>query len=296
MKCFFISPIGQPDTKTRQRSDEVIKYILNPVLSSTEYTLIRGDEMPKPSLITLDIIPEIIHSELVIADLTDHNPNVFYELAIRHSHRKPAILLIQEDQTIPFDISDMRVIPYRLDLKGAEKAKNLISAQLKEIISNPNDSYNPISVSEQIYALNTNPKSSETDKQFGQILSLLYTLSSEFQTIIDTETNAKEKLNDTKELSTEFFPLFFETLHMLDEYIIENMNLITEEVRIAQIPSDDSNYRCFTCEQPIEDTTWIDWLNQFEQASQNLAHMQANLIATRKQGFMLRKLITFNSK
>jgi hypothetical protein len=70
----------------------------------------RADTITEGGTITTQIIQRVVGDDLVVADLTDHNPNVFYELAIRHVTRKPLILLIQKEQTIPFDLAGSRVI------------------------------------------------------------------------------------------------------------------------------------------------------------------------------------------
>jgi CheY-like chemotaxis protein len=68
-----------------------------------------------------------------LADLTDQNPNVFYELAIRHTTGKPVIHVVDAAQKLPFDIADLRAIPVVLDLDGVDTAKASITAQTKEI-------------------------------------------------------------------------------------------------------------------------------------------------------------------
>ena len=64
--------------------------------------------MANSGLITKAIIEQIITADLVIADLTGNNPNVFYELAIRHSYRKPTIQIVKGEIDIPFDVANMR--------------------------------------------------------------------------------------------------------------------------------------------------------------------------------------------
>ena len=59
---------------------------------------------PRPGLITAQVIQNLVEWELVIADLSEHNPNVFYELAVRHALKKPIVQLIQAGQKIPFDV------------------------------------------------------------------------------------------------------------------------------------------------------------------------------------------------
>lgn len=87
--------------------------------------------MANSGLITKAIIEQIITADLVIADLTGINPNVFYELAIRHSYRKPAIQIIKGKLDIPFDISNMRTILYETTLSGADAAKKELHSMIK---------------------------------------------------------------------------------------------------------------------------------------------------------------------
>ena len=97
-RCFVIAPIGEASTPTRERSDKILKHIIKPVVQAAGYIVKRADEIDHPGMITSQIIAHIINDDLVIADLTDQNPNVFYELAIRHAIHKPFIHLSQNNQ------------------------------------------------------------------------------------------------------------------------------------------------------------------------------------------------------
>jgi hypothetical protein len=61
-------------------------------------------------MISEQVIQYLLHSALVIADLSFHNPNVFYELAIRHMIGKPTVHIIRKEDPIPFDLKDFRTI------------------------------------------------------------------------------------------------------------------------------------------------------------------------------------------
>jgi hypothetical protein len=92
---------------------------------------------------------------LVIADLTGSNPNVFYELAIRHAIRKPLVQIIQKDEKIPFDVAGMRTIPVdHRDLDSLQEAKTEIEKQIHSILKRkPEEIESPISVSVELQAL-----------------------------------------------------------------------------------------------------------------------------------------------
>jgi hypothetical protein len=73
-----------------------------------------------------------------VADLTERNPNVFYELAIRHAIRKPLIQIIKSDEQIPFDVAGTRTIPVdHRDLDSVEFAKAEIVRQIDALNGRP---------------------------------------------------------------------------------------------------------------------------------------------------------------
>jgi hypothetical protein len=144
--CFVIAPIGDEGTDVRRRSDQILEHIIRPVVSEWGYSALRADKMPKPGLITSQVILQLIEADLVIADLTDHNPNVFYELAVRHAFRKPVIQLIQAGQGLPFDVAGLRTIfvDHR-DLDSAAACERELRKHIKEIRSGGDEADSPIS-------------------------------------------------------------------------------------------------------------------------------------------------------
>lgn len=144
--CFLICPIGGAGSEERKRSDMLLKYVLEPTCSELGYTISRADMMPKSGIITSQILTTIVDAPLVVADLTGGNPNVFYELALRHAVNKPYIQLIEENQIIPFDVSVVRTIKYNLgDLDAVERTKAELSKQI-EMINTGHKPDSPISI------------------------------------------------------------------------------------------------------------------------------------------------------
>lgn len=165
--CFMITPIGKEGSDVRKNADEVLDYIVNPICKEYGYSVVRADKMANSGLITKAIIEQIITADLVIADLTGNNPNVFYELAIRHSYRKPTIQIVKGEIDIPFDVANMRTISYETTLSGADVAKREIEATLKSI-EDGNSVHNP--VSEVSTLLNISANSTEEN---AEVLSTL---------------------------------------------------------------------------------------------------------------------------
>jgi len=146
--CFVISPIGKEESETRKRADQVLKHIITPAVKKYGYKPIRADEIDEPGIITSQVIQKIVDSDLVIADLSEKNPNVFYELAIRHAIKKPLIQIIRKDEVIPFDVAATRIIHFDIkDLDSVDNAKNEILKQIESIENGNSDFDNPISIS-----------------------------------------------------------------------------------------------------------------------------------------------------
>lgn len=113
--CFLVCPIGSDISPQRKHSDQALRHIIKPVLELAGFEEPhRADKISQSGNITRQIINHIRGDDLVIADLTGHNPNVFYELAIRHCTGKPFIQMIRKGENIPFDLGPMRTIFFDL--------------------------------------------------------------------------------------------------------------------------------------------------------------------------------------
>jgi len=131
-KCFVISPIGAPDSVHRRHADQVMDFIIRPALLDTMFDPYRADHTEAPGRISQQMFDAILDDDMLVAIMTFHNPNVFYEIAVAQSAARPLVLLIEEGHDIPFDVKDDRVITYSLntdklvDGMAAEKLRTAI--------------------------------------------------------------------------------------------------------------------------------------------------------------------------
>lgn len=127
--CFVLAPFGDESSDTRRRSDQVLRHIIRPALEPLGFVVSRADEISSPGSITSQIIARLMDADLVVADLTGHNPNVMYELGLRHAFGKPALHLAATAERLPFDITNFRTIlfDYR-DLDSVARARDAIRA------------------------------------------------------------------------------------------------------------------------------------------------------------------------
>jgi nucleoside 2-deoxyribosyltransferase len=154
--CFVLSPIGATGSETRKRSDAILGSIIEPAVRTHGYEPIRADRLPEPSTITKQVIDHIVSDDLVIADLTDSNPNVFYELGICHAIRKPVMLLMLDGQVAPFDLHEMRRIPiHHYDQDIVVKARNEVERQILFIEQRTSERlstlHSPVSIPRELF-------------------------------------------------------------------------------------------------------------------------------------------------
>jgi hypothetical protein len=81
-----------------------------PAVKEFNLRVVRADQIGKPGMIGKQVLQHILSSRLVIADLSFHNPNVFYELCLRHATRLPTVQIIRAAVPIPFDIEQYRTV------------------------------------------------------------------------------------------------------------------------------------------------------------------------------------------
>jgi len=135
--CFVLMPF---DPQYREVYAEVYK----PVCAENDLDCWRVDEIARPGSITRDIVEGIIDAEVVIADLTGQNPNVFYELGIAHSVGNKTIMTAQAIADVPFDIRSYRVLIYQQNIMGSRKLADDLDKAIKELLAALDRTSNPV--------------------------------------------------------------------------------------------------------------------------------------------------------
>jgi tetratricopeptide (TPR) repeat protein len=139
-RCFVIMPFGKKldAAHVEVNFDEVYEKFIKPSVEADGLKCIRCDEVDEAGNIHKRMFQLIWQADVAIADVSILNPNVFYELGIRHALRKAVTIIIRnKNATLPFNIVNMNAIQYDFaDGKGDEEARtrirNAISTGLKE--------------------------------------------------------------------------------------------------------------------------------------------------------------------
>jgi Nucleoside 2-deoxyribosyltransferase len=104
--------------------------VIEPITKDFGVESTRADETFGPGFIMADMMRQIEQSDLVIAEITPNNPNVFYEVGYAHALKKPTILIAEKGKQLPFDVSGFRTLFYENSIAGKER----IEAGLREHI------------------------------------------------------------------------------------------------------------------------------------------------------------------
>lgn len=123
---------------------DVYKYLISDALESAGYTVKRADDIKSQNNIIGDIVEGIVTSDLIVADLTGENPNVYYELGLAHALNKKVILLTQEIEELPFDLRSYRVISYSTHFAKMNQAKEELTELASKAFNNTLSFGNPV--------------------------------------------------------------------------------------------------------------------------------------------------------
>lgn len=154
MRCFVIMPFGSAsqDPERKRKLDQIYLNWIKPTVESVNIpgseaeNLIchRADMEVSSGDIITNIIEHLVTSDVVIADLTGQNPNVFYELGVRHSVRNSTILISENIDDIPFDLRGLRAIAYRYDPEHMLQFRNALKNALVATVSQSQVIDNPV--------------------------------------------------------------------------------------------------------------------------------------------------------
>jgi len=143
--CYVIMPFSATSScKTRQWT-WIYKNIFKKAIESAGLDYECKRSTATRGSIIKGIIKDLDESWVVLADLTDKNPNIFYELGIRHSLHPKTILVAQRRTDIPFDLRGYASHIYKWDTEiGRRKFGNKIKSLLQEIGQAPERPDSPV--------------------------------------------------------------------------------------------------------------------------------------------------------
>jgi hypothetical protein len=140
---FVIMPFSSTPTCTEAQWTEIYENVFKPAIEECGYLCERA--MPKVGSLINSIVDKLRLARIVLADVTDRNPNVFYELGVRHALSKRTIIITQDSSHIPSDLRGYWFIQYGTSPGLVTKFKRDIKAIVAGIESTPDKSDSPVS-------------------------------------------------------------------------------------------------------------------------------------------------------
>jgi hypothetical protein len=144
--CFVLMPFGRKTDAAGRTTDfdAVYREIIAPAVNAAELDPIRADEEKIGGAIHKPMFERLMLCNYAIADITGANPNVYYELGIRHAMRpRSTVILFAAGTILPFDIALLRGIPYQTNDQGVPSnpaaCSEAIARQLGAAKDNPHD-------------------------------------------------------------------------------------------------------------------------------------------------------------
>lgn len=174
--CFVLMPFDEG-------MNAVYEHGIKPLVESLGIHCRRADEIYSAQGILGDIWESIQSAEFVIADLTNKNPNVMYELGLCHALWKRVILISQSKDDVPFDLRAWRVIWYDFTFAGSARLKDELQRAIEALHEDPvvESQLVPLPAGQRAVVREKQPLVSEwlrgeitswfTDKQYGYIRS-----------------------------------------------------------------------------------------------------------------------------
>ncbi len=135
--CFVLMPF-------KDELKDVYWKAIKPACEKAAYNSLRVDELKGVYNINRKIIRHIFSSSAIVADLTEWNPNVFYELGVAHAIDNKTIMIIQKQDKVPFDVHSYRCIQYEQTDKGLEELSDNIAEALLSIEEWRKEPANPV--------------------------------------------------------------------------------------------------------------------------------------------------------
>lgn len=144
--CFVIIGYGiKTDYATGREIDldKTYRTIIEPAFNELDFLCFRASDIQHSGMIDIPMYENILKADFVIADLTTLNPNVLYELGIRHAVRKNTTMVISDkDLKYPFDLSHIVIDSYEhlgkaIDYEEVLRFKNLLKEKISQLLANP---------------------------------------------------------------------------------------------------------------------------------------------------------------
>ncbi len=191
--CFVIMPISDAHGYDSGHFGRVYEHLIKPAIIEAGYHPVRADDTSKTDYIVIGIIRQIVECAMVVCDFSAKNPNVMYELGVRHAFNKPVVLIKDKKTEKIFDIQGLRYYEYDESLRIDTVQKDIvkISAAIKDTANPGENSFNSVVQLAGIQAAEV-PAGQKVSADTQLILTSLSNLEKRLD-IVDVRSRSVEK-------------------------------------------------------------------------------------------------------
>ena len=173
--CFVISPIGNSGSRERRRADGLLNGVIKPAVENLNVEVTRADTIEQHGMITSQVVRRIVEADLVVADLSGANPNVYYELGIADSFRIPVVRFVDEASRLPFDAKPDRTIELAdtdgsIEVLHAHKAQKTFAGFARAVFNDGGEAESIVVVAQQRASFDRTLGPSTTTEEMLRIL------------------------------------------------------------------------------------------------------------------------------
>ena len=144
-KCFVIMPVSSSGSCTDKEWTYIFNSLIKPAVEESGIDYECTLSQPVVGNIIEDILDKLNKADLVIADLTDRNPSVFYQLGVRHALRNATILISQNREDLPFDFLPYACFLYEWKTdEDRQKFSSYIRVAIHKINDKPEKLSSPV--------------------------------------------------------------------------------------------------------------------------------------------------------
>lgn len=135
LKVFMVMPFSN------KIANDNYSHSISPICEQFDLEIRRADEIFSTSQIYDDIINEIQNASIIIVDISQKNPNVYYELGIAHTLKQKRTIIVTQDEMndLPFDIRHFRIIPYEDSIASRSTFEKQLRATLEILLSDSSE-------------------------------------------------------------------------------------------------------------------------------------------------------------
>lgn len=196
--CFIVMPIADMEGYEAGHFKRVYQNIIAPSCKEAGFHPVRADDVGRTNLIHVDILGRLLEAEMVICDLSGHNPNVLFELGIRQAFDKPTVLIQEKGTPSIFDISTLRYTDYPRAMRydSVLEVQQRLVDNLKETYAHRNDDNNVNSIIRLLSLSKPAEIKNTSDPQSAQLSVLISEVRSLKESVLSNKKPAFSRHDD----------------------------------------------------------------------------------------------------